>query len=95
MKKYNINKIDFMNIDIEGNEFDVLKTINFNKLDIKVICIEIVNYESYSNKIKINKKKIFNILKKNNYRLRFKTFVNYIFVKKWIYNLKNIGEKQV
>ena len=82
LKKNRINKVDFMNIDIEGNELEVLKTINFNKLDIKVICIEIVNYEFYSNKIKINKKKIFNILKKNNYRLKFKTFVNYIFVKK-------------
>ena len=82
LKKNRINKVDFMNIDIEGNELEVLKTMNFNKLDIKVICIEIVNYEFYSNKIKVNKKKIFNILKKNNYRLRFKTFVNYIFVKK-------------
>ena len=82
LKKNRINKIDFMNIDIEGNELEVLKTINFNKLDIKVICIEIVNYEFYSNKIKINKKKIFNILKKNNYRLKFKTSVNYIFIKK-------------
>ncbi len=82
LKKYKINKIDFMNIDIEGNELEVLKTINFNKINIKVICIEIVNYEFYSKKIKINKKKIFNILKKNKYNLRFKTFVNYIFVKK-------------
>ena len=82
LKKNKINKVDFMNIDIEGNELEVLKTINFNKLDIKVICIEIVNYEFYSNKIKINKKKIFNILKKNNYRLKFKTSVNYIFIKK-------------
>jgi len=82
LKKNGINKIDFMNIDIEGNELEVLKTINFNKFDIRVICIEIVNYDFYSDKIKINKKKIFNILKKNNYRLRFKTFVNYIFVKK-------------
>ena len=46
LKKYKINKIDFMNIDIEGNELDVLKTINFSKIDIKVICIEIVNYEN-------------------------------------------------
>ena len=82
LKKNKINKVDFMNIDIEGNELDVLKTINFNKLDIKVICIEIVNYEFYSNKIKINKKKIFNILKKNDYHLKFKTFVNYIFIKR-------------
>ena len=71
-----------MNIDIEGNELDVLKTINFSKIDIKVICIEIVNYEFYSNSIKNNKNKIFNILKKNNYTLKFKTYVNYIFVKK-------------
>jgi len=81
LKKHKINSIDFMNIDIEGNELEVLKTINFNKIDIKVICIEIVNYELYSDKIKINKNKIFNILKKNKYNLKFKTFVNYIFVK--------------
>ena len=82
LKKYKINKIDFMNIDIEGNELEVIKTINFNKINIKVICIEIVNYELYSKKIKINKNKIFNILKKNKYSLKFKTFVNYIFIKK-------------
>ena len=82
LKKNKINKVDFMNIDIEGHELEVLKTINFNKLDIKVICIEIVNYDHYSKDIKINKKKIFNILKKNDYYLKFKTFVNYIFIKR-------------
>jgi len=81
LRKYKIKEIDFMNIDIEGNELEVLKTINFNKTNIKVICIEIVNYQFYSKKIKINKNKIFNILKKNKYNLKFKTFVNYIFVK--------------
>ena len=64
LKKHKIYRIDFMNIDIEGNELDVLKTINFRKIDIKVICIEIVNYEFYSKKIKVNKNKILNILKK-------------------------------
>jgi FkbM family methyltransferase len=82
LKDNNINRIDFMNMDIEGSELEVLKTLNFKKLDIKVICIEIVNYDHYSKDIKINKKKIFNILKKNNYRLKFKTSVNYIFIKK-------------
>ena len=71
-----------MNIDIEGNELEVLKALNFKKLDIKIICIEIVKYDFYSINIKINKKKIFNILKKNDYHLKFKTFVNYIFIKK-------------
>ena len=82
LKKNKIEKIDFMNIDIEGNELEVLKTINFKKIDIKLICIEIVNYDFYSKEIKINKKKILNILKKNNYILKYKTFINYIFIKK-------------
>ena len=48
-----------------------MENLNFNKLDIKVICIEIVNYDHYSKNIKINKKKIFNILKKNDYHLKW------------------------
>ena len=81
LMKVKIKKIDFMNIDIEGHELDVLKTFNFKYFDIKVICIEIVNYDYYSKSIKINKNEIFKILKKNNYRLKFNTVVNYIFVK--------------
>ena len=60
-----------MNIDIEGHELEVLKTLNFNYFHIKVICIEIL----------MNKNKIFKILKKNNYKLNFKSYVNYIFIK--------------
>ena len=82
LKSENVKKIDFMNIDIEGNELEVLKKINFKEFDIKVICIEIVNYNFYSKSIKMNKSKIFNLLKKNNYVLKFKTYVNYIFIKK-------------
>ena len=44
---FNIKKIDFMNIDIEGSEYDVLKTLNFKDFHIKVICIEIVNYDCF------------------------------------------------
>jgi FkbM family methyltransferase len=82
INKANLKTIEFMNIDIEGHELEVLKTINFKIFDIKVICVEIVNYDYYSNKIKTNKNKIFNLLKKNGYKLKFKSFVNYIFVKK-------------
>ena len=81
LKKEKISKIDFMNIDIEGHELEVLKTFNFKHFDIKVICIEIVNYDFYSKSIKINKNEIVKILKKNNYTLKFNTVVNYIFVK--------------
>ena len=81
LKKEKICKIDFMNIDIEGHELEVLKTFNFKHFDIRVICIEIVNYDYYSKSIKINKNEIFKIFKKNNYTLKFNTVVNYIFIK--------------
>ena len=32
--------------DIEGNELNVLKSINFKYFNIKVICVEIINYKS-------------------------------------------------
>ena len=69
-----------MNIDIEDSELKVLKTLNFNYFDIKVICIEVIKINTKQSNI--NKDKIIKILKKNNYILRFKTFVNYIFIKK-------------
>ena len=69
-----------MNIDIEDSELKVLKTLNFNYFDIKVICIEVIN-QFNTKKSNINKDKIIKILKKNNYILKFKTFVNYIFIK--------------
>ena len=81
LKKNKIRKIDFMNIDIEGSELKVLKTINFNYFDIKVICIEVLN-QFFTKRNKINNDKIIKILKQNNYILKFKTFANYVFVKK-------------
>jgi len=80
--KHKIKNIDFLNIDIEGNELNVLKSINFKYFNIKVICVEIINYKSFYKKLKTDKSKIFSILKKNKYSLKFKTAVNYVFVKK-------------
>ncbi len=78
LDKHHIKKIDFLNIDIEGGEYDVIKSINLNKYKIQVICIEILEY----NKIqKNNKKKIIRYLKKNNFKKVNKIRENYIFKK--------------
>ena len=69
-----------MNIDIEGSELKVLKTLNFNYFDIKVICIEVLN-QFFTKRSKINRDKIIKIFKQNSYTLKFKTFVNYVFIK--------------
>lgn len=41
MAKYpDVKTIDFISIDTEGNEFKILKTIDFDKYDIKVLSVE-------------------------------------------------------
>ena len=80
--KLKIKNIDFLNIDIEGGELNVLKSINFKYFDIKVICVEIINYKSFHKKLKTDKSKIFKLLKKNKYSLKFRSSINYIFIKK-------------
>ena len=79
LKKNSVSKIDFFNIDIEGHELEVLKTIDFNYFKIKVICIEII---SHAKNINIREKKILKFLKKKQYRLKFKFGINYVFVRK-------------
>ncbi len=39
--RLNHSKIDILKLDIEGSEFDVIKSIDFTKIDISQICIEI------------------------------------------------------
>ena len=66
LKKYNCPKrFDYLSIDTEGSEFEILKTLNFKKFYPKIITVE-HNFD------KKNRKKIFNLLKKNNYKLTFK-----------------------
>jgi len=36
--------IDFLNIELEGAEMKVLKTLNFETYDPNIICIEILGY---------------------------------------------------
>ena len=40
IKEQGLNKINYLNIDIEGGEFDVLKSIDFTNIDIDIIGIE-------------------------------------------------------
>jgi len=80
LTKYKFFKVDFMSIDIEGEEIKVLQSLNLKKFKIKYICIEIFphnNKKSIENNLKVIKH-----LKKNGYVLKDKTPINYIFKKK-------------
>ncbi|MDR3646452.1 MAG: FkbM family methyltransferase [Candidatus Babeliales bacterium] len=39
-KKYNISHIDFLSIDTEGSEEDIIRTIDFDKVKINTIAVE-------------------------------------------------------
>lgn len=79
--KFKNKEIDFLNIDVEGSELNVLKSLNFKKYNPKLICIEIHNLkEMYNNNNKyLLKNPIYKFLKKLKYTLVWKNKFSYIF----------------
>ena len=57
--------ISYISIDTEGNEYEILKNFNFSKYKVKLFTIE----HNFNTK---KRKKIFNLMKKNNYKRIFK-----------------------
>lgn len=39
-REHGLNQIDFINLDVEGGEFDILSHLNYDEFDIKVILVE-------------------------------------------------------
>jgi hypothetical protein len=61
LKKYNApNIIDYISIDTEGSELDILNNFDFNSYQFRVITCE-HNYSS-------NRDKIYNLLSNNGYK---------------------------
>ena len=62
LKDFNNNKIiDYISIDTEGNEIEILRNFNFKRFKVKLFTIE-------HNFNKVNRKEILKIMKKNNYK---------------------------
>ncbi len=74
-KFYNI---DFMNLDIEGHELKVLETLDFNKINIKYLCIEMIKHNEDSI---LNNEKIKDLLSQNNFKLIKNFDFNYIYMR--------------
>ena len=67
IKKYNLKKdIDYISIDTEGNEYNIIKNFDFKKYKVKVFTIE-------HNFNKNFREKIYNKMKKNGYERVFKS----------------------
>ena len=74
-KKYEdfLKNIDFLKIDIEGSDFQVLKTIDLEKLKIKILMIEASSLD------KISREEIINYLKLKDYKILLDNNLNVIF----------------
>ena len=66
------NNFDFLNIDCEGNDLKILKTIDLKKYTPKIIIIEVSNE---------NKKKIYSYLNLHGYKLYITKSLSHIFKK--------------
>jgi hypothetical protein len=60
-------KIDFLNIDAEANDFNILKSLDFKIYRPMCICVEDASLH-YNNTDNIKNSKIYIFLSKNNYK---------------------------
>ena len=74
--KFKNRQIDFLNIDVEGADFEVLKSLDFTIYEAKIICIEIMEKNIFESEI-------YNFLKDINYKKIWssKSSFNHIFLK--------------
>ena len=79
-----LEKIDFLNIDVEGAELNVLKSLNFKLYKPQLVCIEIHNsknmYDTNYNYLKSNE--IYKYLVKKRYKVVWKKKYSFIFERK-------------
>ncbi len=76
-EKYNNISFDLLSIDVEGMDFEILKSMNFSKYRPKVICAETLSYDAYQNSYKNDL--ITDLLSANGYILYADTRVNSIY----------------
>ena len=68
--KFKNKKIDFLNLDVEGNELNVLKSFNFKKYRPRLICVEIHNQK---------KNPVYKFLINKGYRVFWSNRFSYVF----------------
>jgi FkbM family methyltransferase len=71
---------NFVSLDIEGNDFEILKTLDFSKFRPEVFCIETITFTQNNTEEKVIS--IFDFMEKNGYMVYGDTYINTIFVDK-------------
>ena len=76
--KFKRKEIDFLNIDTEGYDLEVLKGLDFKKYKPKLICVELIDHFNPDQK-KIEKHKIYKFLINKKYKLVWSGHFSHIF----------------
>lgn len=83
LSKFKFIEINFASIDLEGQEYEVLRDFDFKKYKVNLLSVEMLSHNTLSKK---NTQKIDRLLMKNNFKLIYKTGVNYFYKNtKWNY----------
>ena len=70
--KYRGKRINFLNIDVEGSDFEVLQSLDFNKYSPELICVEVIEKE-------LEKSDVFNFLYTKKYKKTWSGVFSHIF----------------
>lgn len=81
--KYFSDHLNLVSIDVEGLDLLILKTIDFNKYKIDVICVETLIYEN--NNIETKNHELIAFLQNAGYFIYADTYINTIFCRKDLY----------
>ncbi len=71
---------DFLSLDVEGLDMDILRSIDYSKSAPKVICVETISYSTTGHGAKDNA--IITFLQDKGYMVFADTYINTIFVKR-------------
>jgi len=77
--KFKNRKIDFLNIDTEKSEVDVLKSLNFSKHKPKLICVEIHLKDKNHLPLSLKTHPVYLYLKRKKYKMVWNKGYNFIF----------------
>lgn len=80
IEKYFNGKVNFISIDVEGLDLEILKSIDFEKYQPEIICVETISFSLINNVIK--DKNIIDFMLGNNYIVYADTNINTIFCRK-------------
>jgi len=79
-KYFNEKAPDFISLDVEGLDLEILKSLDFEKYQPKVICVETLAYDDKQEGFKLND--IIDFMLSKNYKIYADTRVNTIFCRK-------------